>query len=204
MKKYVYISADYAETDGDRDVVEQLHTWGDDNYHIVEFTDLAMVKSGSVSNEDDCRICDLKEEFNRQINKSSYVIFVVGKNTTSRTAGSACSRASSYSFYNCYCTPYKGNRYGSKPCKKYFYNPAGDNGDNCPVNSLSYLRHEYEQAIKKNKNVIVVYNSTQRMSSWLPGYLKQYENQAIPFWTYNSSFRKVGNYQAIKKALGYE
>lgn len=151
MKKFVYISADYSELDGDRDVVCELHKWGDDNKHIVEFTDLAMVKSGSVSDEDDCRICDLKAEFNRQINKSSYVIFVVGNKTASRTAGNACNRANSYSAINTSCTPYKDNRNGLKRCKVYFYNPAGENGDCCYVNSWSYLRHEYEQAIRKNK-----------------------------------------------------
>lgn len=54
--------------------------------------DIAKVTSGSIANSDDCRPCDLKAEFNRQINASSAVIIVVGSNTKSRTAGSGCKR----------------------------------------------------------------------------------------------------------------
>lgn len=36
MSKRVYISADYAENNGDRDVVNELHAWGKDNKHKVD------------------------------------------------------------------------------------------------------------------------------------------------------------------------
>ena len=62
MKKRVYISADYALDSGDRDVVDLLNTWGQDDLHKVEFVDMAKVVSGSVSNNSDCRPCDLKAE----------------------------------------------------------------------------------------------------------------------------------------------
>ena len=62
MSKQVYISADYAEYDGDRDVVEELNKWGSDNLHKVDFIDMSKVASGSVSKDPDCRICDLKQE----------------------------------------------------------------------------------------------------------------------------------------------
>ena len=105
MSKQVYISADYAEYDGDRDVVEELNKWGSDNFHKVDFIDMSKVASGSVSKDPDCRICDLKQEFNRQINASSAVIFVVGDKTALRTAGSAC-RRSGNDQSSCNCTPY--------------------------------------------------------------------------------------------------
>lgn len=73
MSKQVYISADYSENDGDRNVVEELNKWGSDNLHKVDFIDMSKVSSGSVVNSGDCRICDLKAEFNRQINASSAV-----------------------------------------------------------------------------------------------------------------------------------
>lgn len=75
MSKQVYISADYSETDGDREVVEELQKWGKDDLHKVDFIDMSQVASGSVSDEEDCRICDLKAEFNSQINASSAVIW---------------------------------------------------------------------------------------------------------------------------------
>ena len=78
MSKRVYISADYSENDGDRNVVDVLHAWGKDDKHKVDYVDTAQVVSGSVSNDSDCRACDLKREFNRQINASSAVIFIIG------------------------------------------------------------------------------------------------------------------------------
>lgn len=77
MSKQVYISADYSMYDGDRDVVEELNKWGSDNLHKVDFIDMSKVASGSVSKDSDCRICDLKREFNRQINASSAVILLL-------------------------------------------------------------------------------------------------------------------------------
>ena len=91
MSKQVYISADYDEN-GDRDVVDELIKWGQDNKHKVDFIDMSNPSSGSVVNDDDCRMCDLKAEFNSQINASSAVIFVVGDMTKNRIAGSGCER----------------------------------------------------------------------------------------------------------------
>ena len=60
MRKRVYISADYSENNGDCDVVNELHKWGNDNKHMVDYVDTAEVVSGSVSDDEDCRPCDLK------------------------------------------------------------------------------------------------------------------------------------------------
>ena len=64
MSKQVYISADYDQLYGDRNVVEELNKWGSDSLHKVDFIDMSKVSSGTVANGDDCRICDLKAEFN--------------------------------------------------------------------------------------------------------------------------------------------
>ena len=87
MSKQVYISSDYSPDDGDHDVVHTLNGWATDNLRKVDFLDMAKVVSGSISNKPDCRICDLKQEFNRQITASSAVIFIVGDKTATRTAG---------------------------------------------------------------------------------------------------------------------
>ena len=94
MSQRVYISADYSADDGDRDVINELHSWGKDVKHKVVYVDTAQVASGSISNDKDCRPCDLKKEFNAQICASSAVIFIVGDKTASRTAGSSCKRNS--------------------------------------------------------------------------------------------------------------
>ena len=202
MCKRVYISADYAEESGDRDVIEVLHGWAKDDLHKVDFVDTAQVASGSVSDKPDCRICDLKKVFNAQINASSAVIFIVGDKTASRTAGSECSRINDQ-YHNCYCTPYKQNSKGSKQCKHLDTSPADPDGDVGYINSYSYLRHEFEQAAKRNKTIIILYNSLNNQPSWLPAYMKDYEDNAHPFWKKNVSGEKVGDYYYVKKALGY-
>lgn len=199
----MYISADYSECNGDRDVVNELNKWGQDNLHKVDFVDTAAVKSGTVANDADCRICDLKAEFNRQINASSAVIFVVGDKTANRSAGSSCERAGKEQI-DCTCTPYKENANGRKRCRVYnTSNPAKD-GDVGNINSYSYLRQEFEQAKKKNKTIIVLYNSTRKQASWLPCYMKDYEYKALPFWKYNNIGEKVGDYATVKEALGFD
>ena len=163
---------------------------------------MSQVASGSVSDDEDCRICDLKEEFNRQINASSAVIFVVGNKTKSRTAGSECDRINKEQ-RECQCTPYKQNPNGKKACKiSYTFTPGPeDNLGN--INSISYLRHEFEQASKKNKTIIIVYNSQRKESTWLPTYMSDYEDKAHPFWTTNYKNEKVGDYSYIKEVLGF-
>lgn len=200
MNKRIYISADYANEDGDRSVVYLLNKWASDNFHSLDFVDMAKVVSGSVSlNNPDCRPCELKEEFNRQINKSSIVVFVVGNKTASRTAGSSCGRASNGWF----CTPYKHNSSGQKLCNNgkdyssYYYFDVN------PINSYSYLRHEFEQAKLKKKEIVILYNSSRYETNWLPNYMRGYENKALPFWKYIDYNRLVPNYLEVKRALGY-
>lgn len=203
MSKQVYISADYSEDDGDRNVVNELNKWGQDNLHKVDFIDMAAVKSGTVANDEDCRICDLKAEFNRQINASSAVIFIVGDKTANRLAGSSCNRVQKDQ-KDCTCTPYKGNAAGHKPCKVNTISRPSKDDDVGNINSYSYLRHEFEQAKKKNKTIIIFYNSIRIEKSWLPYYMKDYEDMAHPFWIYNNSEEKVGDYATVKEALGFD
>lgn len=202
MSKRVYISADYSISDGDRDVVNELNRWGQDSYHKVDFVDMARVVSGSVSNEPDCRICDLKEEFNQQINASSVVVFVVGDKTAIRTAGSGCARMKKEQS-ECFCTPYKQNTYGNKMCKVSGVSTPGPNDNVGCINAYSYLRHEFEQAKKKRKTIVILYNSTRKENLWLPSYMSGYEHIAVPFWVVNSWGQKVGNYAYIKEVLGF-
>ena len=202
MSKQVYISADYDQSNGDQNVVDELNKWGSDSLHKVDFIDMSKVSSDSVANSDDCRICDLKAEFNRQINASSAVILVVGDMTASRTAGSGCERVSKER-WQCTCTPYQQNTNGEKECKVSSVSTPGENDDCGNINKYSYLRHEFEQAKKKNKTMIIVYNSTRKETSWLPSYMDGYEENAKPFWKTDANGKKVGDYAYIKEVLGF-
>ncbi|WP_130868583.1 hypothetical protein [Intestinimonas massiliensis (ex Afouda et al. 2020)] len=202
MSKRVYISADYSEVNGDRDVVEELHKWGKDNLHKVDYVDTAEVVSGSVSNDPDCRPCDLKKEFNKQINASSVVIFIIGDKTASRTAGSVCRRYNGEA--GCECTPYKQNSKGTSTCKWDMVSTPGPNDDLGNINTYSYLKHEFLQAKRKKRTIIIVYNSLNKQPSWLPDYMKEYEEEAYAFWTKDILGNKIGDYYHIKKDLGYD
>lgn len=200
MKKWVYISADYDESSGDQDVIKQLNKWTDDHRFKVTFTDTAQVASGSVSETLDCRACDLKDEFNKQINASSSVIIIIGDMTRFRSAGDICPRTTKGQSSS-ECTPYKGRT--RKLCKISVLPPSSSD-DVSKVNSYSYIRHEFEQAKKCGKNIIVVYNSLNNMFSWLPSYMNDYKDIAHPFWKKNDDGEKVGDYEFIKKALGFD
>lgn len=202
MSKQVYISADYSSDSGDTEVVDVLVKWGKDNKHKVNFIDMSQVASGSVSKDPDCRPCDLKREFNAQIYASSAVIFIVGDKTSTRTAGSSCSRVTS-DWLNCRCTPYKQNSNGTKTCK-YDITSKNTSNDVGIINSYSYLKHEFEEAKKRKKPIIIIYNSLRKESSWLPPYMDGYESEALPFWIKDANGKKIGTYEYIKKALGYE
>lgn len=155
MRKRVYIRADYSEDSADRNVVETLNQWETDNLHKVDFVDMAKVVSGSISNGSDCRPCDLKLEFNNQINASSAVIIVIGDKTASRMAGCNCSRMTKIGWSaNVLHVTKKTN--GLKPCKVYMLNY--DEYNVSRINSYSYIRHKFEQAKKRKKSIIVIYN----------------------------------------------
>ncbi|MEE8885795.1 MAG: hypothetical protein SOI56_04380 [Eubacteriales bacterium] len=202
MSKRVYISADYAE-DGDKDVTDILHKWGKDDLHKVDFTDMAECVAGSVADSDDCRPCDLKEEFNKQIQLSSMLIAIVGDKTKTRTAGSECERC--YKGQSeCTCTPYKQNTNGRKKCKVENTFSADDSDDIGTINGFSYLKHEFLEAEKRNKTIAIFYNSTQHQTNWLPHYMSGYEDYAYPFWKTNDSNDRVADYDTIKSVLGYD
>ena len=69
--------------------------------------------------------------------------------------------------------------------------------------AIIWVLNTFEQAKKKGKNIIIVYNSTRYESSWLPSYMKGYEDKAHPFWKYNANYEKVGDYDYIKEVLGF-
>jgi hypothetical protein len=81
---------------------------------------------------------------------------------------------------------------------------ADPNGDIGYINSMSYIEHEFRQAVRSGKNIIIFYNSTRRESNWLPDYMSKHNEIAMPFWVINQNGKRMGNYQLLKTALGYE
>ncbi len=156
--KLIYISADYDERNGDREVVELLKGWARSAKYSIDFCDTAEVSGRSISKSNDCRICELKAEFNAQINHSSIVIFIIGDHTKDRVAGQLCNRNISNSKWE--CTPYKLNSKGLKECIYSNTQIVKSNVDVGNINQYSYLRHEFEQAKKK----VTIQNPTKKFN----------------------------------------
>ena len=116
MSKRVFVSADWKEPfdshSWDKEVVDRIRKWKYDSRYGVDLICTDDVHK-SVTENSDCRRCDIKEECGRYIKSSSVVIFVVGDNTASKKAG-ACDSIS--------CSPvYSGQQ---KSYCKYFYNKS--------------------------------------------------------------------------------
>ena len=57
--------------------------------------------------------------------------------------------------------------------------------------------------LKKQRKPLL-YNSLRNESAWLPSYMNGYEGIARPFWKKNAYGNKVGDYDSLKKELGFE
>lgn len=159
MSKRVFVSADWKEPfdshSWDKEVVDRIRRWKNDNRYGVDLICTDDVHN-SVTQNIDCRRCDIKEECGRYIKSSNVVIFVVGDKTASKKAGAcdgiSCSPAySSLSKRNC-----KSNHsvqvYGWK--------------------EMSYLEYEITTAIHEKKNIILVFNSVYKQENWIPTWYK--------------------------------
>ena len=76
-----------------------------------------------------------------------------------------------------------------------------EGGDVGNINTYSYLRHEFEQAKKKGRKIIVIYNSLYKQPQWLPCYMSDYKDKAFAFWKMDAYGSRVGNYVLIKEVL---
>lgn len=197
MSKRVFVSADWKEPfdshSWDKEVVDRMRKWKYDSRYGVDLICTDDVHK-SVTENSDCRRCDIKEECGRCIKSSSVVIFVVGDNTASKKAG-ACDSIS--------CSPaYSGQQ---KSYCKYFYNKSFAN----PFSGgreMSYLQYEITTAVLAGKSIVLVYNSVYRQESWIPGWYKSLlrnynvkELCRVAFWKDSSHTQDC--YQDIKSYL---
>ena len=177
MNKRVFVSADWREPfdshSWDKEVVDRIRKWKSDPRYGIDITCTDDVHD-SVTNNSDCRRCDIKFECGDCIKNSSVVVFVVGDKTASKNAG-PCDGVS--------CSPaYSGSQ--KKFCKKtYVYNPISN------WKNMSYLEYEITTAVLSRKPILIVFNSVYRQEQWIPSWYKtlcQYhqvnELARIPFW----------------------
>jgi len=178
MRTKVYVSADWKEPfdkhSSDKEVVNRIRQWGYDSRYGVDITCTDNVHN-SVTNDDDCRRCDIKNECRSQILKSDIIVFVVGDKTATKNAGPCDGR---------YCSPaYSGEE--KKYCNRNFLLDPIDTWKD-----MSYLEFEISTAVLFRKPILIVYNSVYHQESWIPSWytkLCKYnpvkELGDFPFWT---------------------
>lgn len=135
-----YIAGDW---DSDRDAVEQLHKWNDNNYWGLSFVDVH-----SLTNSNDGSLnCSIKASLKTRMDVSKRFVLIVGDKTNTVTAG-ACY----------YCMHYDGV---FKRCRKGY-----------SVNNLSYVQYECQLAVNAGINILILYKSTVVDKSKCPLLLK--------------------------------
>jgi hypothetical protein len=123
-----YIAADW---DGDRDAVEQLYKWKNNNYLSLDFHDahdLTQARDSSLN-------CSIKSSLATRLDASKTFVLIVGNKTKTVKSGS-CQFCDSKNSWTGACA------------RGYF------------VDNRSYIEYECEKAVRDGLNIVVLYNAT--------------------------------------------
>ena len=137
-----YLAADWT---GDKDAIDQLHKWNDNNYWSLSFTDaheLTQARDSSLN-------CSIKVSLGERLDVSKTFVLIVGSNTKSLRSGS-CSYCDSYNSYTYACA--RGHS----------------------VDYRSYIEYECEKAVRDDLKLVVLYNATSVDKSKCPDSIKYY------------------------------
>lgn len=137
---YVYRTKTFISGDwtGDRDLIDQLKSWNNNNSLGLSFVDVHEVTQSS----DSSLPCSIKKSLRQRLNISKTFVLIVGKDTMTLTKGS-CQ----------YCNLYQaGYGYQSGYCL-----------NRSTVDNRSYIQYECEMALKdylagELKKIVVIYN----------------------------------------------
>lgn len=135
-----YIAGDW---DGDKDAVDQLHTWNNSNYWSLSFTDahdLTQARDNSLN-------CSIKSSLATRLDASKTFVLIVGSNTKTVKSGS-CQYCGSYNSWTGSCAR------GSS------------------VDLRSYVEYECEKASRDKLKIVVLYNAASVDKSKCPDAVK--------------------------------
>lgn len=196
----IFVSADWKDDfanslSDDKIVVDRIRTWSDSAKYGVNFRYTDDVHNSVLNpNNPKCRRCDIKFECEHQIALSSMVIIVIGDDTKTKGAGACDGQA---------CSPAESWK-PKVPCK--LVSAAPEKKTNVVYFSESYLGHEIRCAFALQKKIILVFNSVNVMTNWIPGYYQHeiehnpgLELCRVPFWQDMRGGKDC--YQSIKKYL---
>lgn len=159
------------EWDGDSDAIEQLHTWNENNYWSLSFTDahsLTQARDSSLN-------CSIKASLATRLNASKTFVLIVGSNTKDARSG-GCR----------YCVSYKS---------LWEYCDRGR-----AVDHRSYITYECEKAVKDKLKIVVLYNAASVNKAKCPDAVKSagthvamcYKEDGKYYWDYQAVKAALG------------
>jgi hypothetical protein len=157
-----YIAADWT---GDKDAVDQLHKWNDNNYWSLSFHDahdLTQARDGSLN-------CSIKTSLGTRLDASKTFVLIVGENTKTVRSGS-CQYCNSYNSYTRSCA--RGRS----------------------VDYRSYIEYECDKAVRDGLKIVVLYNAATTNKSKCPDAVKSigthvamcYREDSKLYWDYQA------------------
>lgn len=160
-----------AEWDGDKDAIDQLHKWNNNNFWSLSFTDaheLTQARDGSLN-------CSIKSSLATRLDSSKTFVLIVGTNTKTARNGS-CQFCSSYNSW-------------TKSCARGMY-----------VDYRSYIEYECEKAIRDDLKLVVLYNAATVDKSKCPEMIKNlgihkamcYIKDGSYYWDYQTVKDAIG------------
>lgn len=165
---YTYIAADWTE---DRNAVEQLHRWNNDEHLGLSFNDahdLQQARDSSLN-------CSIKASLAERLDASRTFVLIIGNKTKTTRSGS-CQYCGSYNSW-------------TESCARGY-----------SVDYRSYIEYECEKAKRDNLDIIVFYKSTTVDKSKCPDALKNignhqpmcyFENGTL-YWDYQNVKTALG------------
>lgn len=156
-----YIAADW---DGDRDAVDQLYKWNDNNYWGLSFPDAHDLQQS----RDSSLPCSIKSSLKRRMDASKRFVLIVGDSTDSVTKGS-CQHCGSYNSWTSSCARLHS------------------------IDYRSYIKYECDKAVEAGIDIIVLYNSTSVTKSKCPLKVR-YKGNHVPMKCWENGVLKWNYY----------
>ena len=128
-----YIAADF---DSDRDIVDLLCKWNNDNRYGLQFSNVHEM----TNSRDTSLYCSIKKSLKSRMDISKTFILIVGAKTNSVTKGA------------CHCCP----SYYKMFTTQSFCTRSGFN----VIDNRSYIKYECDMAIKAGIKIVVLYKSS--------------------------------------------
>ncbi len=174
-----YLAADW---DGDKDAIDKLHQWNENDYWGLSFVDV----HEHMSSYDTSLYCSIKSSLSERMDMCKTFVLVVGNKTTALTKG-ACFNCPNYRVdRNSVSYLYGGAKYGG-----FCLNARS-------ISNKSYVEFECDKAARDQDKIkiVVLYNARRVDRSKCPESVR-YLGQHLPMLDGYGNW----DYQAIKRAI---